>query len=561
MSDSDEAYHKFLKEVCGDKTPETYLDENDDNIFLIACKMENIPVVKYMVGTLPDKLLTAINSAEDNCYHIATCIGNLELLKYLIKESGLKGINAFNIMDMNILLIACEEGHLNIVKYLVEEVKMDISYEDDDGSNGYIFAFEHSHVNVMKYIELEHNKHVAEEDKITDWYKFIKNKLKNDPYKYSASYNDVKMMKYFDDHHSKYFDVKNIDGCDDLYLYAAEEGYYEVMQYLEKRHNWDPYVTNKHGDGAYVIGLFNSNLDVINYVENNKECYTSKGIIGRKWNKLVKRYNCPYITSINLEYIKFMIYLDTNYECYNFLKDSNNPYFEAVKNRKQEAITYLEATHGCGVNTVDKNGYNCYLKSIRNNDLETVKFIDSRNDTNVSNRENYGNDALLLAVKYNYLTMVKYLIENRKWDLSVKNNYGEDIYSIAKNNNASHALSHYLEGKKLYGYFRPIQKIEYNKKCLICLDNFDKSDILCKCHKSHIIHIDCYIEYLNENNIEKKSEFQCVYCKDNMLNSSYKYSELVDCEEESDESEVKVDNDIIKELEKGIDTKEIKKKN
>lgn len=524
-------------------------DVDGQNIYHAECQKGNLKIVQYL-----DKAKmfnpNQVDNNQSTALLLAVAKGRIEMVKYLL--SNKKTNKAHKDEDgNNAFLLACDGGYLEIVKLLVEKYNFKMDYINEEGHDGYFLAFDNSHVNIMKYIENNFNKKIiSQKEEMNDWYEWLKLKCECDPYIYSARYDQVENMIYLDKYYSDKINANMKD--DDLYLYCARNGLYRVMGYLESI-NWDVTVTNQQGHNAYILALFSANNNVINHIEKNSNYYIPKGSIGRRWHELIQIYGEPYTKSIKKDNVTLMIYLDTNYDCFNFLSRTNlHPYFLALENDCKNAVNYFEKTHSCNFETKNLDGYNCYLSLISEGNLDKMKKIEDKfGDEAIMNvRDKSGNDALLLACKLNKLNVAKYLIEIKKWNITTINNYGHDIFKLA-GTYPNTPMYKYLETKKLYFYFKPLRiDIEPGLECTVCRGEFTIGEKISFCHNNHIIHTSCYCDYLTQKGEKDERRFNCIICNDKMVNMSLIFGkekfEYIKKEDQYVEKEKKSVNTTIK---------------
>lgn len=65
-----------------------------------------------------------------------------------------------------------------------------------------------------------------------------------------------------------------------------------------------------------------------------------------------------------------------------------------------------------------------------------------------------------------------------------------------------------------------------NPMCILCHENFEKTDLCCMCDKNHIIHKECYFEYLSHNSTSETGDIsenmvKCIYCTNKMCKTSF----------------------------------------
>ena len=322
----------------------------------------------------------------------------------------------------------------------------------------------------------------------------------NDFYLLAAKYGHLDIMKYLENEHEWDVNTKNIFK-DDAYLLATEGGHIHIMKYLQNKHNWNIYVTNNSKENAYLIAALYGHLHVMRFFE---ELHNNN-------------------TNISLCDDEKLIINKLNWNVHVTDDDEDDAYLFAASGGHIHILKYLEDVYGWDVHVKNKNMTDAYLIAAYNGRIECLKYLENKHG-NVSVRDIDGDDALLLAAHNGHIHIIKYLEHTHCWNLYVTNANEENAYIIAKNS-GFYELSNYLQEKmlptKLNNDFRLLINKTHNVKCYICQDKFEKNESYCKCHKNHIIHRKCYLQYLTINNIDKN--YKCVYCRDKMYLCSLKY--------------------------------------
>jgi ankyrin repeat protein len=96
-----------------------------------------------------------------------------------------------------------------------------------------------------------------------------------DLYMYVVMHGTPEMLEYLEKEHNWDIHARDNDGCD-AYLIASYRGQLKVMKYLEKEHGWNIYTKNNYGDDAYLIASSGGQLKVMEYLEkeHRRDIYT-----------------------------------------------------------------------------------------------------------------------------------------------------------------------------------------------------------------------------------------------------------------------------------------------
>ena len=81
-------------------------------------------------------------------------------------------------------------------------------------------------------------------------------------------YGTPEMLKYLETYLIDIKSIKNFkdEQNTDSYLAASSNGNLEVMKYLEKEHNWSPFVKNNFKETAYDIAIKNNFKKIENHM-------------------------------------------------------------------------------------------------------------------------------------------------------------------------------------------------------------------------------------------------------------------------------------------------------
>ena len=129
-------------------------------------------------------------------------------------------------------------------------------------------------------------------------------------------------------------------------------------------------------------------------------------------------------------------------------------------------------------------------------------------------------NCLFYAARNNHFESLMFW-ENIGYDLKQKNSLGQTCYDITTSNE----IKSYLKYKVTDVFPEDVYR-NLSDPCLICKSEYEKSDPVCKCENGHIVHKDCYIDYLIQTDIYDESTYKCVLCKGKMNRTSTKYSIL-----------------------------------
>ena len=141
----------------------------------------------------------------------------------------------------------------------------------------------------------------------------------------------------------------------------------------------------------------------------------------------------------------------------------------------------------------------------------------------------------MLACELGITEILQYLEEELKYDPNIRNDNMSRAYDVAlKNMNTG--LMEYLEQNDKYTgpvLFKLEGTEGCEETCMICQENIKKDEIYCRCEHKHVVHKECCLLNENHNNRlpvsmdetvfnESNYKTNCLYCKNEMLNKSFK---------------------------------------
>ena len=142
----------------------TFVDKYNNNIeFTNICYKGTIEQLKTLVnGTRryffrkKTNYIHHKNLYGENGFLLACRNNDIEMVKYLVNELNFD-INSKNKNDYNGFLYACLGNNIEMVKYLVHELKFDINSNSKFGDNGFLLACRNNNIEMVKYLveELE----------------------------------------------------------------------------------------------------------------------------------------------------------------------------------------------------------------------------------------------------------------------------------------------------------------------------------------------------------------------------------------------------------------------
>lgn len=335
------------------------------------------------------------------------------------------------------------------------------------------------------------------------------------------------------------------------YLDACKKGNLKKIQEIDLQKPVPLHVITPYGDNPLFCAIDGGNIDLLIYLleKDNENCYV---YISNRNN-----YNL-YIYSIMVrDRYDMFCYLDQNFNFdVNRICGSNytNAYMESVHCGHRTIMKYLENKYlnEIDFNAKNKYGYSALSYAIIYGSIDLFKHVFMYN-SEIGIIDSCGNNLLMLAAQNRKYRIMKYLIDKYDFDINYKNNNKQTVYHIVKRNKINmdnismvfkyenvkilynkiieleNEILEYLEDKlykhhlKKYDIKFKLVNVEPNKKCIVCSEEFDKESIICKCVHNHVIHKDCYYEYLHQSGIKLSSEFYCIYCKNHMIVASYKW--------------------------------------
>ena len=146
------------------------------------------------------------------------------------------------------------------------------------------------------------------------------------------------------------------------------------------------------------------------------------------------------------------------------------------------------------------NPYCGHQKISSRESFGTMNLFDNRNSRNhYNNIININNDESIEIIENNIRHNISIFLENYYRDDGM--NSSHNIFNYDSNNNDDKISQ--LESKILEN----VDNLSPDKKsCIICLENFQKSDIIINLECLHMYHDNCIKKWLNENNY-------CPICK------------------------------------------------
>jgi ankyrin repeat protein len=343
----------------------------------------------------------------------------------------------------------------------------------------------------------------------------------------------------------------NNDSVNQQYLDACKNGEYEIVKNIDLKYVVPLHIINHYGHNPFFCAIDGGHIDLFIYLlKKDKE---------NLYVYMSDRNNCTlYLYSIIVKnrYDMFC-YLDQNYNFdVNRICGNNftNAYMESIYRERTTVMKYLENKYSNDINFNIKNkyGYNVLTHAVMSGSVDIFRHVVQFN-TDIDVIDHRGNNLIMVAAENRKYKIMRYLEDNYDFDINYQNNSKLTVYHIVKRNkinmdNVSVSFKYenviklykkyikletdmleYLENKmykhhlKKYDTKFKFVGVDPNRRCMVCSDDFDEKSIICKCRSNHVVHKDCYFEYLNQKKINLSSYFYCIYCKDHMVMASYKW--------------------------------------
>lgn len=504
----------------------------------------------------------------DTDFHCAAYRGNIDVLNYLYKKG--RNINCVNNNGDTPLMLACKKGQFNAVKTILR-MDSELSETNENyhgvriktinkyGDNIYLLACESGNEELVKFLENKYdfsyrtcNKETNENGffgcayggntKLLDkFYKDCRNRrsfiesVNGNGYNIfliACERNNIEMVKYLVEIYK--IDISAVNSNDENgFMVACKEEAYNVIYYLKDLISQEIlHGKNNNGNDAYVLAAENGHIGLLIALEHDFNWEIDKSI----YTKMIK--------SMNKDVLK---YLENHDKFSNILGDAKEEaYFNAIVNGNIQGMEYIENCSDCDINDLKKSPYlaacqagyvsilvhlekipknNIHAKNENGNDAfhnaaiygktNVMKHLIVNHGWNMYNVNNDGQDVYMLGIIYNHMNVLEYLDNNHEWNC--ENNTSHDVLKLAEDC-GSKKMSEYVKLKIISRLF-PTVAVEHNNRCHICKENFIKGDIFCRCDGNHILHTDCYVEYLQE--YKKLDDYKCPYCYVNMNKTSF----------------------------------------
>ena len=437
------------------------------NVTLIAARHKNFNLIKYYLEN--EQFDFDINYHDGNGHSLHKLMvryGDFEMMKYL---ENMKELDIKKISDC-------------------EQTTWDTNHGGINGADAFLFAAYYGHLDIMKYFIEKYN-----------WDTNVENRFEDNAYLLAADHGHLHVIKFFDSYSEKnrgtnHIERENCDGVN-VYLSAAAKSHFHLVKYFDSKYKNNMDYQDHCGVNAYLYAAGNCDIEMVKYFEEkDPKCFHKyKDEDGENAYMLVASSGFSSVSQDKV--IKMLEYFDSKYgnNIHLHNKQYQTPFFSAVFSGKIENIEYMKKTFGAklDVNKPDKDGCTVYMR------MASRGFID----------------------------ILKYLEKNFPVNLNYKNKKGQTVYEYAGGRKSNPATK-YLNQKKLHKIFPLNNTIELNKKCSVCTDTFGKDDLCCLCSNYHVIHQECYFEYLVESNDKMLNNTKCIYCRDEMLRKTIKYEDI-----------------------------------
>ena len=375
------------------------------------------------------------------------------------------------------------------------------NYKDLYGADHYLLSIYYGNYDIMKHLETKY-----------EWDTKVKDKTENNAYLYACMSGNIDIIKHIEDNNSCNIFARSTQG-DDAMLLASKKANMDVITHLREKHNWSLNVKNSTNYGVYALGVINGTIEFLEYLDKFIE---DKSLICDISQVTHTGYNIGQL---------------------------------AILSKKLEILQHIEKIFDKQTVTAALSGYSpkgdsAYLLAIQTGKIEIVRHLEENYNFNIYHLNNSGTDAYLMAAAINNFEIFKHLEEKHQHIINQYKVLGEDpdqVFGLGdwhKKNKMIQALqiasansflslnmdvaNHLIKKFRLFAFKLDKETIHEldQSTCAICHDEFNNGDEYCLCEKKHGYHKDCYMEYLQENNINEN--FKCPYCDKKMFENSFK---------------------------------------
>lgn len=563
---------KYVEE-CGYTPTEgsigEWFDHYNDKDYETYSEMEDsyLEIVKYMDEKY-ESLIFDISYKGANIYLAMCALGFLKIIKWLdekIEEEKMdktKHIYLRSDEGYDAYLLASHCGHVDIMIHLlgVHGWNSNTKFHNknktvlEEYCDAYLVAIEGDRPNVMEYLENNHNIDLSRRLKFGFNY-----------YTYAIACRSKEAAKYIAKNHN-YTNIQSIRTNNGLYPYlvAIQTGDIEIVKYIEDNFE-DSYVPKKKGNRqmpsrrmpVYDDNWYDQNDDFGYMCDfgNNYMGGPEPIPVKRKTNKIKEKFNSRIVDNsgknameiaIACGHIEIMKYLVEQKgwgknELAN--RKYENSYLSACRYGSIDVMEFLESFWGADPYCRNSQGCNAYHIAAETYNMELLKYLERRHKERLEEDPNMVDE--LEIDNYNNENAFQYI-------LKIGNGgFMDDPYSEVSDETKKkrEEVLTYLGEKEFRNKFKncghkTLKQVyedceltleEFSPECGICRDELKQNDLCCSCDHAHIIHIECYLQYLIKNKI---TDPKCTYCMNAMRLESFNFV----TEDEKVDSDVLIDS-------------------
>ena len=369
------------------QSPQTIpLNENGDLLLHIACRWEDVAIVRYLVCEQHCEV-NVQNNSGDSPLLIVCCNKVLGIVRFLLQQRcdtrvrNKRGQSPQTIpLNENgdlLLHIACRWGDVDIVRYLVCEQQCDVNAQNKNGDSPLHTACYNKALDIIKFL-LQQRYNTS-----------IRNKRGQSPQTIPLNENGELLLHI-----------------------ACRWGDVDIVRYLVCEQQCDVNAQNKNGDSPLHIACYNKALDIIKF------------LLQQRYNTSVqnKRGQSPQTIPLN--------------------EDGDVLLHFACLWGDVDIVRYLVCEQQCDVNAQNKNGDSPLHIACYNKALNIIKFLlQQRYNISIRNKRgqspqtiplNEDGDVLLhFACLWGDVDIVRYLVCKQHCDVNAQNNKGSLPLHIA----------------------------------------------------------------------------------------------------------------------------------
>ena len=556
---------KYL-DKCSDKFHLNSSDLHHINIgnnmtpYLVAIKHNNYKVLEHFLSEdikntdIKNTDIEKNNDILSDGLQLAACYGSSECFNILrefskLKKRKLESI-AFNCYQL--ALLYQKQTILDIIDDFYPKIK-DNKHLYDVKQTGYDNLSERMFMSSNVYL---HQYYIGNAWLIDFFHNFLENveiygSAKYDIYSKILHSGFIDTVLLFE---SKYdIDPNLIENYGTLYINAVKTNSLDILKYIESMASKSSIQSIKIEEKveAYLLSLSLMHTDISNYLNDDVYIHSYleanlKYIMRRKENlekvsiikELFKKYNMqPLNPQKNIyDNALIMAYLTCSkfyYSCKKSIRHLRKRYNLRTSSIRQMINTFvidnnLEIIDFLNIISFLKpdDKFIIYHGAILEGKIDIVKYIDKHMTKELITRVNdKGYDHYLMAIESCNMEIIKYLEERYDCSIYKKNKKGLNALDIAKLNNRQDIIDH-ITIRVLNDNFKELKCNPTETSCLICKDEFEQDDSICKCYNNHRYHKDCYFEYLKENGILKIQDSKCIYCQLKMIPCTFKIENI-----------------------------------